>query len=99
MHAADYLQILGTTRDSRFGSIKSPRQTGKTLTVAACVFAVMVACPGITVGLYASKLGQATIMFKRIEAFFHQYSLPVSSNQTDCVREHPRAGALTCARR
>lgn len=101
VHRADYLRIVDWSGpDKRFTAIKAPRQIGKTLTVSACVFCIMASCPGATIGLYALKSGQvcisfsfklnhspskACIMLERVEDFFHQFGLMVTSNRTTKV--------------
>ena len=53
-------------RDCRCGASLMPRQCGKTTIVAICCAAILVSCPGITIGNFASQLHQAEILQTQI---------------------------------
>jgi hypothetical protein len=54
--------MLGITTDKRFVSVTAARQAGKSLATSIFCTAVMLACPDVDIGLYASKLGQAGLI-------------------------------------
>jgi hypothetical protein len=53
-------------RDTRLGGSLMPRQCGKTTIIAICCAAILVACPCVTIGNFASQLQQAEIMQEQI---------------------------------
>jgi hypothetical protein len=61
-----YLDYLGITEDKRFNVALMPRQGGKTTCIAAVITAIILECPDISIGIFASKLEQASIMQSKV---------------------------------
>ena len=62
------------------GGVLGPRQNGKSLTIAVCCAAIMISCPGVSIGCYASTLDQASIIKDYIVAIFKSHNILFTHN-------------------
>ena len=78
-----YLKMLGETYICTMGGVIAARQYGKSWTVAVCIAAVMMSCPGITIGVYASKIAQAEVIQTYVMAIFKEYNIEIRKSQLE----------------
>jgi len=95
LHRQEYLDYLNIETDGRFAGVLGSRQIGKTTCTAAVVAAIVTTCPNVSVGLYASKLGQASILQTRIVEFIGRLGKTVDFNKTEGIATFHHAGRLT----
>lgn len=93
-----YLQMLGETHVCTMGGVIAARQYGKSWTVAVCIAAVMMSCPGITIGVYATKIAQAEVIQTYVMAILKEYNIEIRKSQIEhsIWIEGPKRTILTC---
>lgn len=90
-----YLDYLGVDVDGRFAGVLGSRQIGKTTCIAAVIAAIVVTCPDISIGLYASKVDQAGILQERVVEYIHRLGKKVDYSKTDHIATFHHAGRRT----
>lgn len=84
-HRRKYLEMLGETDACMMAGVIAARQNGKSWTIAVCCAAVMMACPGISIGVYASKLAQAEVIQDYVVQVLRAFGFPFTRVKTEHV--------------
>ena len=85
LHQQVFLDLLGIPESTTMGGVIGARQMGKTWTVAVCCAAVLMACPGISIGVYASKLGQSGVIQDYVVQIFQVFNRVLHRIKSDHV--------------
>lgn len=83
LHQQVFLDLLGIPDSTTMGGVIGARQMGKTWTVAVCCAAVLMSCPGISIGVYTSNLRQSGVIMEYIVQIYKVFNRVLHRLKTD----------------
>lgn len=92
-----FLRMRRLQKHTRFVGVIGPRQMGKSWTVAVCCAAIMMSCPGVKIGCYATTQNQASVIQDYVVQIFKQMGWKINQRQSDnmCWVQHSTSSAST----